>query len=561
MRCEWSVAAAASTLAAAALTWPALRSPATTLPQDTVDPALQAWQLAWPAHALRTNARHLWHGNGFFPERYSYAFSDSLLGYAPAGLVGEGVGAAVVRYNLLFALAHALAVFAAYALVRQLGAGRVGAAVAGLAFAFAPWRFAQAGHLHVLSTGGIALAAAMLLRGHGWSLRGRTGRRRPGWALAGWLVAAWQLSLGFGIGLPFAYLLAAACLAAAAWWLVARARRAPRRPWGWRLLLADGVGGLLFAAVGLALAQPYLAVAAAHPYARRTADLVAQYSAPPSGLLTAPPESVLWGAAHAPLRAQLPWSPEMTLLPGYALYGLAATGLLYSVWTVRQRLLLLAGAAVTAILALGTQFLGGTYTYLPLLRWLPGWDALRAPGRLILWTTLFLAVLAAGGVSAVLCRAARLRPAARRVGLRPLLRAATLLPLLVVAVESLHDTPHPRVPPAPVALRAATPPVLLLPSTFAVDSLALLWSTDGFPTMANGNSGFTPRSLEETRQATATFPDSASLAYLRRIGVRTVVVLPDRLPGTPWEAVLNTPPGDYTVTRTEISGAVVFRLG
>ena len=32
----------------------------------------------------------------------------------------------------------------------------------------------------------------------------------------GWLVAAWQISLGFGIGLPFAYVLALVCLAAAA---------------------------------------------------------------------------------------------------------------------------------------------------------------------------------------------------------------------------------------------------------------------------------------------------------------------------------------------------------
>ena len=68
-------------------------------------------------------------------------------------------------------MVFALAFVGAYALVRQLGAGRIGAAVAGAAFAYAPWRLAQAGHLQVLSTGGIALALAMLARGHGWSLR------------------------------------------------------------------------------------------------------------------------------------------------------------------------------------------------------------------------------------------------------------------------------------------------------------------------------------------------------------------------------------------------------
>jgi hypothetical protein len=45
------------------------------------------------------------------------------------------------------------------------------ATVAGVARAYAPWRLAHAGHLNVLSTGGIALSLAMIARGHGWSLR------------------------------------------------------------------------------------------------------------------------------------------------------------------------------------------------------------------------------------------------------------------------------------------------------------------------------------------------------------------------------------------------------
>ncbi|GGJ87914.1 hypothetical protein GCM10010123_16880 [Pilimelia anulata] len=562
VRHEWTVAALVSVATAAALTWPTLRHPTRTLPQDTVDPALQAWQLAWSGHALTTDPGGLWNGNGFFPERLSYAFSDTLLGYAPFGLLGEGPAAAVLRYNIVFVLAHALALFGAYALVRQLGAGRAGGAIAGLAFAFAPWRLAQAGHLQVVSTGGIVLALAMLARGHGWALRrGHRFRvRRPGWALAGWMVAAWQLSLGFGVGLPFGYLMLLAVLVTALCWLVARIRRAPRHPWGWRLLLADGVGGLVFAGVGVGMAIPYFLVAAAHPYARRTADLIDLYSPPARSLLIAPGESLLWGPAHAPLRADLGWAPEMTLLPGFTLYALAATGLLYSVWTVRQRLLLLAGAVVTAVLALGTQFLDGRYTYLPLLRWLPGWDGLRAPGRLILWTTLFLAILAAGGISAVLGRAARMHPTALRFGLRTLLRFATVLPVLVLAVECLNTVAHPRVPRPPAALRDAPSPVLVLPSDFTTDSLALLWSTDGFPRLVNGNSGFTPESLARTREAVAGFPDAASVANLRSLGVRSVVVLPDRLPGTPWANLLTNPNLDYSVQRTDTPGATTFRL-
>ena len=57
----------------------------------------------------------------------------------------------------------------------------------------------EAGHLHVISSGGIPLALFLLLRGY------RRGSR--GLVLAGWLVSAWQISLGFTLGLQFAYLL------------------------------------------------------------------------------------------------------------------------------------------------------------------------------------------------------------------------------------------------------------------------------------------------------------------------------------------------------------------
>ncbi|HEX2418732.1 MAG TPA: hypothetical protein VHJ83_11525, partial [Micromonosporaceae bacterium] len=206
---EWTAVSVLSLELAALMTWPTLREPTRTIPQDIYDPLLQAWQVAWAGHALLTDPVNLWNGNAFHPEKDSYAFSDSLLGYAPLGLLGSGPEAAVLRYNVLFVLLHALAFLGGYALVRQLGARWPGAAVAGAAFAYAPWRLSQAGHMHVLSTGGIALALAMLARGHGWSLTHgyRPKRVKAGWAAAGWLFAGWQVTLGFGIGLPFVYVL------------------------------------------------------------------------------------------------------------------------------------------------------------------------------------------------------------------------------------------------------------------------------------------------------------------------------------------------------------------
>ncbi|MEU7571639.1 hypothetical protein [Micromonospora sp. NPDC049240] len=557
---EWTLAAVAALALAAAMTWPTLRYPRYTLPQDHWDPSLQAWQMAWSGHILRTDPAMLWYSNTFFPENWSFAFSDTLLGYAPAGLIGVGPEHAVLRYNIMFVLAHALAAFGAYALARQLGAGRIGGAVAGASFAYAPWLLAQAGHLHIISNGGIPLALAMLARGHGWSLRYgyRPRRRHAGWALAGWLVAAWQLSLGFGIGLPFAYLLAGVVLVSAVLWFVRRRR--VKRPFGRRLFLADLFGGLVFAAVGGLLAIPFFKVAELHPNAARTLAEIQLYSPPASGLFTAPGESRVWGELHEGARAALPWPPEMTLLPGFALYALAAGGLFFSVWRVRHRLFLLAGVLMTTALAMGTRFLDGRFTYVPLFDYLPGWNGLRTPGRMMLWATLLLGLLAAGAVTAFCARVREL--AAERVPPwpGPWLRLATLLPLALVLAEGLNVTPHPVVPQQPAVMRTVDGPLLVLPSSQNLDQPVMLWSTDRFPQMVNGGSGFTPASQARTREATVSFPDYASVDYLRQIGVRNVVVLRDQLGGTPWEGMLDRPVEGLGVTREQVGDAVVYRL-
>jgi hypothetical protein len=557
---EWTLAVVVSLALAVGLTWPALRYPLYTLPQDYWDPSLQAWQMAWSGHILRTDPAQLWHSNTFFPEPWSFAFSDTLLGYAPAGMIGTGPEAALLRYNIMFVLAHALATFGAYVLARQLGAGRAGAAVAGASFAYAPWLLAQAGHLHVISNGGIPLALAMLARGHGWSLRHgyRPERRRVGWVYAGWAVAAWQLSLGFGIGLPFAYVLAGATLVAAVTWFVRR--RPARRPFGVKLFVADAVGAVLFAGVGLLLAIPYFKVTELHPYAERSLAEINLYSPPLSGFFTAPAESRVWGELHEAARAILPWQPEMTLLPGFALYALAAGGLFFSVWRVRHRLLLLAGVLVTTVLAMGTRFFGGTYTYGLLFEYLPGWNGLRTPGRLMLWTTLLLGLLAAGAVSAFAVRVREWADERVPPWPGPWLRLAMVLPLLLVLAEGLNTTPHPVVPSQPAAMRSVDGPMLVLPSSQGHDQPVMLWSTSRFQDMVNGGSGFTPARQAEIRQVAESFPDQASVSYLRGLGVRNVVVLRNQIGGTPWETRVDNPVDGLGITRQEVEGAVVFRL-
>ncbi|MGW5670244.1 hypothetical protein [Micromonospora sp. NPDC003776] len=560
LRHEWTLAAFGGLLLAAVLTWPTLRHPASTVPGDLGDPTLQAWQMAWAGHAMLTDPTGLWHSNTFYPERWTYAYSDTLLGYAPLGMLGSGFEAALIRYNVTYMLVHALAFVGAYALTRQLGAGRWGSAVAGVAWAYAPWRLAHAGHLNILSSGGIALCLAMLARGHGWSLRHgyRPERRRPGWALAGWLVAAWQVTLGFGIGLPLVYFLLAAALVAAAgygwsWW-----RRRERAAFGRRLLAADLAGGLAFGAVTLLLGLVYLKVVDLNPQGRRTLDWTVMFSPPLRGFVTAPADSWLWGDAHAAARQQLSWPPEMALLPGMMLLGLAMAGLFVSVYPVRYRVALGLGVLGTVLLGLGATLGGdGDPGYLTLSKHLPGWDALRTPGRMMHWTSLLLAVLAAGLVT-VFAESLR-RPTARGWP-RVLAPVVLLVPLALVTLEGVNRTPHPVVPPPPAAMRTADEPVLLLPAGGTGDLLYMLWTTDGFPRVTNGLAGFEPATQAQTRAATASFPDASSVAYLRGIGVRSVVALPDRVAGTPWEGIATRPLDGLGIIREDLDGVLVYHL-
>src|SRR5687767_9256844 len=164
---EVAAAALLGWVLAILMSWPLATHLDSRLPELGIgDPLLQAWQVAWGGHTLAHGPARYFDANTFWPLPTSLAFSDALIGYAPAGMIGRGTTAAVLRYNLLYLTAHALAFTGAFLLARELGVRRAGAAIAGAAFAYAPWLLAQNAHLHVISSGGIPLALALLRRGY-----------------------------------------------------------------------------------------------------------------------------------------------------------------------------------------------------------------------------------------------------------------------------------------------------------------------------------------------------------------------------------------------------------
>jgi hypothetical protein len=217
--------------------------------------------------------------------------------------------------------------------------------------------------------------------------------------------------------------------------------------------------------------------------------------------------------------------------------------------------------AAAGVLTLGSTFFGGRWTYLPLFGHLPQSLGLRIPGRLMLWVTLLLAVLAAGAVAEFVRRAEYLSAQRLPPWPGPWLRLATLVPLLLVLAESWNATPHPVVPAQPAAMRTVTNPLLVLPAAASSDPLVQLWSTTRFQPIANGGGDFAAARQAELRRRVATFPDAASVQYLRGIGVTTVVLFRAHVGGTAWERAGDVPVDALGIQRSDLDpNTVLFRL-
>jgi hypothetical protein len=578
-RAEIAWVAVAGLLLAVLTSWPLVLHMSSRIAPDLGDPVRTAWQVAWVGHAMLHDPLHIFDSNAFYPHPLSLAFSDSLLGYGPAAFFGSGTVATLVRYNLIFLWIWSFCFVGAYLLARELGLRRLGASAAGLAFAYAPYRVTEAGHFQVISSGGVAFGLFLLLRGY------RRGSRRL--VLAGWLLSAWQISLGFTLGLQYAYLLAVLAVIAAVYWWRGRPRGAliPRR-----LLAVTLIGVAVVGAVTVYEARPYLRVAALYPTAKRTLKEVETYSAGPAALLGASSENRVWGSLTSGMRAKVNSKNESVFFPGGLILVLALVGVAAGAYTRRLRLSLLLGIAVCSILALGLGLTGAGYPYRLLYDYAPGWDGVRVPGRIFTLATLMYALLAGAGAQVLVGRVAAWTKRRRREGLPASASAGVRLPkvalpalglpalagaVLLVGIlgEGAGHLGHPVVP-QPAAGEIGLPgPILDLPTDGALDRVWQYFSTDGFPDIANGESTFDIPAEDDLRGGMNGFPDKASVEKLRYYGIRTVVlhtVLPKGLPPEqgwvfpePPDPAANArkPIAGLGITRRQVGSVVIYEIG
>ena len=152
---------------------------------DRGDPYMITWSLWWDYHQTFHNPLHLFDANVFYPYRYTLAFSENDFGIALLffPLFAAGLKALTINSIATF-LGFAFCGYGAFRLTRTL-TGRYGPAwIAGIVFAFIPFRFYLLSHLHYLFAGWIPLMLESLV----------LFARKSSWQRATWMGIAFLMN-------------------------------------------------------------------------------------------------------------------------------------------------------------------------------------------------------------------------------------------------------------------------------------------------------------------------------------------------------------------------------
>lgn len=273
-----------------AYTWPLAAHLSDGIAHDVGDPLLNTWILWWSTRAVPLTAAW-WNAPIFFPAPGVLAFSEHLLGLAPisAPLIVL-THQPLVGYNVALLASFVLSALAAYGLGYTLTRRHDAAFIAGIAYAFAPYRLAHVPHIQVLSS---YWAPACLAALHMY-VREHTTRWAALAALA-WLMQA--LACGY-----YLFFLSVLLLL---WVLWFAAGRVPLR---------RTIELIAIWMVPVLLLVPFLAgyqhiLRDTYGFRRQPLEVEA-FSADIAGLLFAHDELLVWGWLHVTTK------PESTLFPG-----------------------------------------------------------------------------------------------------------------------------------------------------------------------------------------------------------------------------------------------------
>ena len=294
-------------------TWPLALGLGRDVAWDLGDSVLNMWILTWDCEQILrilggdlSRIAAFFDANIFYPAPLTLAYSDHLIAQALEILPVYALsGNPILSYNLLFLSTFVLSGLGMYLLVRELTGNATAAFVAGLIFAFAPYRWPQASHVQVLSSQWMPFAVYGLKRYF------NSRRRLP---LAGGSLALVLQGLSSGY-----YLLYFAPFAAAfVLWEITRHRLwRDRRTW-----LELSCAGLFVAATTAPFLLPYAALREEWQASRPLAE-VSRFSADVYSYATSFSEQRVWGGV-----LQAFPKPEGELFPGLVPVLLALIGLI-----------------------------------------------------------------------------------------------------------------------------------------------------------------------------------------------------------------------------------------
>src|SRR5258706_822637 len=285
------------------MTWPwaAHIRDAVTIPGDSY---LNAWTLWWDYHQTFTDPLHLFEANIFFPYHHSLAFSENQYGIALLffPLFSLGLRPLTV-HGIALLFGFAFSGYGAFRLTRTLTGSNGADWVAGVCFAFIPYRFHQIDHLPYLFSGWIPIVLEALV----------LFARQQSWPRAAWLGLAFLMN---GLSCVHWLVLTLIPLGFATAFLVLRYRI------GWKKVfwIRGGCPIPVSLLVLLPFLIPYLQAAKQYGFVRHE-EAAAEWSARPIHWLSADWHNKLWiGLGTGPDRG------ERTLFPGLLpmLLGLAA---------------------------------------------------------------------------------------------------------------------------------------------------------------------------------------------------------------------------------------------
>ena len=303
------------------VTWPLARGLGRDVAWDLGDSVLNMWILAWDSEQLLavlggelSRVGSCFDANIFHPAPLTLAYSEHLVAQAVQALpVYAASGNPILTYNLLFLSTFALSGLGMYLLVRELTGSALAGFVAGLLFAFTPYRLAQSSHLQVLSSQWMPFVFYGVRKYFTQTAGpGPPQRVRPLlWAALA--LAAQGLSCGY-------YLLFFTPFAVAyVFWEMAQ-RRLHRDGRVWRHV---GLAALLTGAIVVPFLVPYAEVRQRFGMARTLSEVV-RLSADVYSYATAFPEQPLWGRVMQAFPKR-----EGELFPGVVPLALALVGVLF----------------------------------------------------------------------------------------------------------------------------------------------------------------------------------------------------------------------------------------